>query len=265
MNNSNGILQGVFELADDWLELSFKAQLPLYRHTTAAAEIFRRHRIPSAYSFLHNAYEQIDKNWNRSVADGSYSHSAQNWRFTKNPDISPQNTSAEVRLERAIISAASDNWANQVPTSSGLAGPRSDKLRNVDLIQRDESKNYTLIELKVDSNNPLFAAVEIISYGLLLAWSKKNISNLSYDVSLQPVLEAIDVQLCVLAPSNFYDGYRCGILERAINDGLSEAQYLFGTPFSFVFTRFGDEFDIEDSAEALLEAAISREVIAGDI
>ena len=64
------------------------------------------------------------------------------------------NTSPEVMLERSIVRAASDNWANQVPTSSGLIGPHADKVRNIDLVQRLDENHFSFIELKVASNNP---------------------------------------------------------------------------------------------------------------
>lgn len=261
MTNPISILSGVYELADEWLDLHFSAKGPLYQHKTAALDVCNRSHVASAGGFLRKAYEQVDQNWRNAVASGRYSHSSQNWRFTQRPDISRDNTSPEVILERAIICVADDYWANRVPTSSGLVGSRSDKLRNVDLVQRNSDGNFTLIELKVDSNNPLFAAVEILTYGLLLAWSKNNTLALSYDTSIQPILSARSIQLCVLAPDTYYRAYELGNLQNAICDGPSECADIFRLPYFFVFTKFAQGFDPVGPSNELLAAAKNRELV----
>ena len=262
MTDAKSILSDVYQLADTWLELSFEAKhKPLYQHRTAALSLKDRATIPSSKHFLLATYKQIDNNWNDAVKAGSYSPSRENWRFKPRPDISPKNTSPEVRLERAIVSVANNHWANQIPTSSGLVGPQSDKVRNIDLVYRDDNQNFTLIELKVKSNTPLFAAIEILTYGLLFAWSRNNADHLSYDSSVQPLLAAKSINLCVLAPKEYYKDFKLKKLGESINLGLSEAKGIFGIPYTFEFTQFPKPLKSDDSPEQLLENAEQREAI----
>lgn len=168
MSFSNGILDGIGEYVDEWLELSFSASAPLYHHKTAALELGKRSQIPSAEVFLRRAYDRIDSNWRASSYSDKRPPSRENWRFQSRPEISPDNTSPEVGLERAIVQAAGSSWVNQIPTSSGLVGPSADKVRNIDLAYAERNGKFTLVELKVGSDTPLFAAIEILLYGLLL-------------------------------------------------------------------------------------------------
>lgn len=263
MNFSNGILDGIGDLVDEWLELSFSATMPLYQHKTAALQLCTRPSIPSATGFLEKAYRRINNNWASSDYRNTRPPSRENWRFEQRSDISAENTSPEVRLERAIIQASDAHWANQVPTSSGLVGPSADKVRNIDLVQRGDSGNYVLIELKVASNNPLFAAIEILLYGLLLAWSRNNAQKLCYGQSAQPVLLARRITLCVLAPREYYSGMDLTLLGQSINEGLQTNEALLGLPCSFEFTQFSSTFEQKDSPAELFEEALQREIIWG--
>ena len=74
------------------------------------------------------------------------------------------NTSKEVLLERAIVKAMGEDWSNQMPTASGVLGSHADKRSSVDLVWRKCPTSFTLMELKVDSDTPLFAAVECLFY-----------------------------------------------------------------------------------------------------
>ncbi len=261
MNLSKGILDGVGELVDEWLDFSFSATSPLYQHKTAALQLSARPSIPTATDFLEKAYTRIHDNWEASDYRHTRPPSRENWRFTQRPDIATENTSPEVKLERAIIQAADANWANQIPTSSGLVGPSTDKVRNIDLVQRDGDGNYSLIELKVESNNPLFAAMEILLYGLLLAWSRNNAEKLNYDPGSQPVLAAQSVTMCVLAPHEYYAATDLTLLGRAINQGLQASEKTMQIPCSFEFTQFSSRLNLDETPTALFEEALKRETI----
>lgn len=82
MSFTNGILSGVGELVDAWLELSFTASAPLYHHKTAALELGRRSQIPPADTFLRQAYNQIDTNWHASSYKEQRPPSRENWRVS---------------------------------------------------------------------------------------------------------------------------------------------------------------------------------------
>src|SRR5262245_62090909 len=59
--------------------------------------------------------------------------SPKNWRFEAQLAIASHNQSPEKTLEKAIVGCLKD-WANQVPTASGLFGQYSDTHRNIDLV-----------------------------------------------------------------------------------------------------------------------------------
>ena len=109
-----------------------------------------------------------------------------------------------------------------------LVGPAIDKRAAVDLVYRKSPTNYSLIELKVCSDNPLFAAIEILMYGLLLVWSKEHVDELGYDLEKQPVLNAEMIMLSTLAPAKYYSSYRLKNVGSSLCDGLTKFGKNFG-------------------------------------
>lgn len=217
------ILTGVGSLVDEWLQIEPKGKPPYYRHRTAALDLSRRQApITRTQDFLEASYARIGDNWRAAAEAGASNPSRENWRWKRHLELSPRNTSAEVGLERAIVAACGDAWSNQMPTASGLVGPAADKRAAVDLVYREGPTTYSFVELKVESDNALFAAVEILMYGLLFVWSRKNLGRLGYDVDEQPVLAASNVNLRVLAPNDYYCGCELTNLANAIDQGLRE-------------------------------------------
>jgi hypothetical protein len=264
MSSSRSITEGTERLIDPWLKVTSRGKPPRYRHKSAALQLSNRKDIPSARGFLTEAYSLIDDNWHRALAEDRYSQSKENWRFMQRKEMAPHNSSDEVGLERRITKAADDqHWANQVPTSSGLVGHASDSARNIDLVHRDDDQNYTFIELKVATNNPLFAAVEILLNGILFLWTRNNAGTLYADLTMPPVLAAKSITLCVLAPIEYYDCERLDLthLSTAINQGLESFEYRSGVPCSFEFSMLGKKFNPKDSAEQSLQSAENRRVI----
>lgn len=153
------------------------------------------------------------------------------------------NESAEVKLERAIVQKWPANWTYQMPVASGLFDGYTDKRRAVDLVfdHEDEDGHYDLVELKIKSDTPLYAAMEILGYGLVYLASRTDLAgNLNYKASDLPVLKANRITLCVLAPENYYETSNLKWLEVAINDGLTQ----FATPdlsIDFQFQKFGNQ------------------------
>ena len=197
------ILTGIDELVDSWLEVGPKGTPPHYRHRAAANELTRRETpITGTRAFLEASYARIHANWLAAIDAGYTNPSKENWRWKRHRSLGADNSSPELKLERAIVNACGENWSNQMPTASGLTGPAADKRAAVDLVLREEPTDYSLIELKVNSDTPLFAAVEIVKYGLLFVWSKVNQDDLNYEQKLQPVLAANTVMLSVLAPAS---------------------------------------------------------------
>lgn len=215
------ILNGIGELVDAWLGVSPKGSPPYYRHKSAALGLGERNApIIGTSEFLEAVYEKIQQNWKVLSARGDSRPSRENWRWKRHTTLADSNQSKEVVLERALVLALGENWSNQVPVASGLAGPVTDKRAAIDLVRRQSPTAYEFIELKIESDNPLFAAIEILLYGLLFVWSRENQAELDYDVTVQPLLAAESVQLSVLAPAAYYEGFELTELERALSRGL---------------------------------------------
>jgi hypothetical protein len=99
---------------------------------------------------------RINENW--IATDRPVARSCENWRFAKMLAIDADNRSPEKRLEKAIVLAADDSWANQIPTASGLLDS-SGRQCNIDLAKR-QSSEYWLFELKCESDHPISAAMQ---------------------------------------------------------------------------------------------------------
>jgi len=253
------ILTGIGSLVDDWLDIEPRGQSPHYRHRSAANELTRRNaQVAGTYEFLEASYAQIHSNWLAAVDAGYTNPSKENWRWKRHLGLSPENNSPELKLEREIVRACGDDWSNQMPTASGLVGPATDKRAAVDLVYRKDSTTYSLIELKVRSDNPLFAAIEILLYGLLLVWSQNNQEQLGYDGEAQPVLAANKITLGVLAPGSYYDKLDLTAFASALNSGLKEFGQRHYLDLGFVFHRLGADYASDSTAELTRSAINNR-------
>ena len=183
--------------------------------------------------------------------------SSENWRWEKKPGRSGRNTSKEKILEKRIATELSSDWVNQIPTASGLLNSKVGKLHNIDLAHEISVGNYEFIELKWGSDTPLFAAFEIVKYGLLYLFSRKHAFELGYALENKPVLTAHAVSLVVLAPSGYYDRYASLTkwLGKELNAALNnyEACSDLGVRMSFQF----DLLYCDNPTSANIESALS--------
>ena len=204
-------------------------------------------------------FERIQENL--AVRPNGRAPSSQNWRLRSTnvhhligPAI--HNESAEVKLERAIVQKWPTNWTYQMPVASGLFDGHTDKRRAVDLVFDHEDRHYDLVELKIKSDTPLYAAMEILGYGLVYLASRTDLTgNFNYKASDLPVLKAKKITLCVLAPENYYEASNLKWLEVAINDGLMQ----FATPdlsIDFQFQKFGNQLGNQLPIKVLPETLI---------
>jgi len=185
-------------------------------------------------------YQTIAENYRRSDASANKDRSRANWRWQSlQPQISSHNRSAEVVIERAIASACCrlkrEDWANQVPVSSGLIPAAGDGRRAIDLVRRLGNSHFELIELKIRSDTPLFAAIEIIVYGCLWLIARN-------DKPTRPsaLLDADNIDLCVLAPAAYYARYSLGDLTTALDAGVRALGKRGGVKLSFTFKCLDD-------------------------
>jgi hypothetical protein len=262
MSDSSGgakpksILDGVDGLIDVALSLGGTGYPPLYRRRYSCKKIGPLSH-EQTLAVVESILARIRVNWDEAA---KHSASKQNWRFKKQDAApSPKNKSPEVLCERAIVSIAADtwddaaNWVNQVPVASGLAGPSRDKHRCIDLVHRRDEGEYDFIELKIDSDTPLYATVEILIYGLLYMFWRDD-KRLAEVRSLPPIpliLQAKVIHLIVAAPVAFYKKHQrapnagqCDLvwLETGINAALTalRKKYELGFTMDFTFKNLED-------------------------
>lgn len=199
--------------------------------------------------------------WKRQVGN--------NWVWRGAGEVSDQNASREVLLERAIVSTDSYQWANQMSTASGVEGRKLHKRRAIDLVYRNGDRHYSFIELKVDSDNPLYASFELLGYGLAYLHARRSGWQGHGDHN---VMLSEQIDLIVLAPESWYFysergsprqfPFDLGWLTSQINQGLSaltenrpSMKFAFQ---SFKYDRLADPVTAAEQAKwAIIEAAPS--------
>jgi len=221
---SETILEDVGKIIDEALGLKNCGigKEPHYKHKASCRRLAECSPPTfDATALIEKIYAQVICNWKKGA---NYEPSTENWRFESRTNIDARNDDPEIKLERAIVNTQTQlpaNWANQIPTSSGFVGPRADKHRNIDLIHRCEGGAYEFIELKVESNTPLYAAMEILQNAVLYIFSRENERKMEGGSAKQKLLrEATVIHLRVLAPCSYYEGYRLEWLEENISNGL---------------------------------------------
>ena len=170
----------------------------------------------------------------------------------------------EVRLEREIVGINwpdGEDWFNQVPVASGLINDRSDKRRAIDLVHQREDGSYEFIELKVDSDTPLYAAMEILQYAILYMFARRN-ERIRGAASEKRLLEATAIHLRVLAPCHYYNGYeQLDRLEDEICKGINRflEREKITLQMDFAFEAFPADFKLHKlgrfpNADAIVQA-----------
>lgn len=219
------ILDGVFEAAAEHLGIAN------VRHRSAVAKVQPDDAV-GLFSVIHDA---VSRNYLTSNATTRKDRSTENWRWhSPQPQISAHNASPEVVVERAVAQAAvalgRSDWSNQVPVASGLVGGIGDRRRAIDLVRRRGERHFQLDELKIASDTPLYAAVELLGYASLWLIACSDPPSRS-----SVLLEADTIDLRVLAPSTFYDGYELQDLERALDAGVRDVGLRHSVSMSFGF------------------------------
>lgn len=207
-------------------------------HKSALLEIGQRNAFPAGT--VDATYSRIASNWQLCRQAGIGSLSAANWRWrVPQLAIAAHNTSPEVRLERALIVASErlgrSDWSNQVPVASGVAGAQAERRRAIDLVHQRGPGHFELVELKVASDTPLYAAFEIIGYTCIWLLSRLDLS-----APDNPLLTAQAIDAVVLAPTAFYAPYRLDALRLQLHDDLQRLGHEHGVALSFRFEAFPD-------------------------
>lgn len=200
------------------------------RHRSALLAL----RLPPDLDIAALVHGVVRANWRAGGAGDNKERSQQNWRWTLQPQIGEANRSPEVMLERAIASACAaagrTDWANQIPVASGLIADASDGRRAVDLARRHADGAIELIELKIASDTPLYAVVELLGYAS--AWL---LARADPPARMPALLLVERLDLRVLAPAAYYGPFDLCALERAIDGGVKQLGYAHGIQLSFRF------------------------------
>jgi hypothetical protein len=119
------------------------------------------------------------------------------WRFKKYGGTK----SKEVLLERAVAARDVAKWACQMSTSSGVEGPYLHRRRAIDLVRVIGERHYAFVELKVGSDNPLYAVFEILSYALAYLHAR---ANCWAGTGEHDVFDAEIIELTILGPNEWH-------------------------------------------------------------
>lgn len=205
--------------------------------------------------------DQVEENWRAGRAGEKFHRSRANWRWWgPQAAIAPHNRSREVVLERAIAAAAirrdDRRWANQVPVSSGLSDGSAERRRAIDLVEQRGEDHFAFFELKIASDTPLYATVELLGYAAIWLLTRE-----SECCSLPPLLAAKRIDLRVLAPVEFYRSPGLQDLETAVDASVARRALLREVRVSFRFDVLDAALtrsDIPDDATLLARLADSR-------
>jgi hypothetical protein len=185
---------------------------------------------------------RIELNWELSprLLEGKRP-SSENWRLERRLHLADHNASAEKTLEKAIARQA--HWYNQIPTASGLYHHRRDKSRNIDLVHECSEGEFELIELKVRSNSPLEATLELLTYLSLYDVAQRRY--LEEERAAKALLTATQLHWHVLAPRPFFEpGLNYGALADQVNRALEQLAATGVSPLrmDFAFHSFPETF-----------------------
>ena len=242
------IFEGFGDIVDTWLGIDdgWDGIAPRYVNRGSLNRLCREgEEIGNGGNLVEALYRQLLSKW-----DGNPSRGLQNWRHAQNLGLGDNNETPEVTLQRTFMNAVNDeDWANEVPVASGVAGTGSD---SVDLVLRSDSE-YSMIELKwpgegVRTETPLKAAIQVLRYGLAYVFSRLNLDALRYDARRQPILAASHVHLRLLAPARFYapfieDSGWLQRLENSLNEGIGTIVQEKTFAMTFAFEKFPEEFN----------------------
>lgn len=271
VHGSKSILEQTERVIDGWLGVEHIGSSPHHRHKTAWLYAGERKGPEYAPGDLAvELLELIEANWLEAKTTHKSLPSKENWRFERRLGYTKNTRRKEVPLEREIVCLLGDGWANQVPVASGLCGPTRDKHRMIDLVARGGRGEFTFFELKVKSDTPLYAAVEVFLYGMVYLFTRRHYQELGYNPNEKELLAAHTIRLRVLAPHDYYryKGRNINLewLQEALNEALShgvDAASLPSLEMDFAFETFPEGFhgDPEREREKIVAAVKMRSAL----
>lgn len=190
--------------------------------------------------------DQIADNYQRLKEMDGAGSSSENWRWYANSDYDhAKNRSPETIVEREIIglTQALGTWANQVPVNSGIS-EGNNQPSHIDLVHRTTERSFELIELKIESDDPYKAALQILRYGLtyrLFRRAPALVRSTQHPLT-EKLFEASRIHLRVLAPIHYYRPGNPESIEPAICEGFEHLLKDEKWKMDFAFLQFPDWF-----------------------
>lgn len=212
---SVSIFRGIGEVFDEWLGLKGQDKygtrlgVPKYKSLQAAIDLSEKGRSLTDQPTLdvkqtiQRAMEALGTN----IPAADWAPAQSNWKWEKSPRIASHNPSQEKTLEKLTTFLLNDCWVNQVPVCNGLVANGRANACRIDLAHRVADREYELIELKFGtegtsgSDHPLFAALEVVHYGLMYLLFRQRQFQRQRD---HHMLDANKIKLIVLAPAAWY-------------------------------------------------------------
>lgn len=214
-----------------------------YRTKTSLRLVAQASGAIDGKAFVQSLFDLLRENWLHALPNARVSRQNFRWRDPQ-LRISDRNSSLEVTLERALIRAAVNSgrvdWSNQVPVVSGIAGARAYKRQAIDLVHDLQDCGFEFVELKIKSNTPLHATIEVLIYGLFWLLSRQSKIALGYPDN--PILDAPVLQLSTLAPADFYVRLNPSGLADAIDRGVHALGQRHGVTMRFRQMAFPQTF-----------------------
>ena len=210
----------------------------------------------------------IKKLYKSLSCDGWKNQVGTNWIWrTEVGNAAPKNSSKEVLLERAVAGQDLEKWTYQMSTSSGvqIVQGKTRKInlfsrKSIDLVRFIKSRHYAFVELKVGSNNPLYAAFEILGYALAYLHARTNAWS---GAGEHDVFDAEKIELTILGPKNWHMygeniEYKLDWLAEQIAASLNDfvkSEFKNKLIFSMKFRQFpeGDLDSTEDIEQRAIE------------
>jgi hypothetical protein len=221
--------------------------------------------LPEHGDLFELLYDQIRANWTRNREVDRWPTPEKNWVFRVMPEFTADPIRRhEKQLQKQIaICLENEGWGNDIPTASGLVNGYSRQM-NVDLAHRI-ADGFELIELKLESNTPCDAALQILRYGAIYMLYRQE-PELVQRFKLHEMLFAKRVVLEVLAPLQYYSSGDCDLRSLEEQEKLLNCQVetfaerrVAGLALSFRFMAFPPDFIYQPGIDCeLIRGAIRR-------
>lgn len=210
-------------------------------------------------------YQSLGKEWKPG---------GKNWSWRPDDPKAEEKSSKyrEVKLERTIVQQGrqkKQDWTWQMSTASGVENSTNNKKTSIDLVRKNGDGDYTFVELKVESDNPLYALFELLGYTLAYLHARNHDRIHSPDECNYDVLKANMIRLVVLGPERWYkyetrskqEGlkeYKLEWIAEKVVAGLQSLDVADKPEISFTFKKYPD-FKKHPDAIALQAESIIRD------